>query len=485
MTPETNPVLTLSQTSMNIRMYDLNGEGDCFLLRFLDDDDVPRHILIDCGIFISTSNGKKRLTDVADDIATITNNHLDILVVTHEHWDHLIGFEYADEVFDNMMIDEVWLAWTENTAGDELAANLHKKYKDTFQALIAVTEKFAAANAPGVTPIQEVLSFSPKTNELMTKVHDKLGQNPPRYCYPTDPPITLPGASQFRFYVLGPPRNEKQLLKLAAETAVHGQPLMIDDVTAFTAAVLASFGESKVPSEDHATIRYLSEHSLPFEATYGVDKTMAMTLTVEGERFFETYYGPDDPDKAWRHIEDDWLGAAGDLALQMNSWTNNTSLVLAIEMCDTGKVLLFPGDAESGNWESWKERKWTINGANHASSTRTGMKLIEHTAFYKCAHHGSQNGTRIEYLQQMRDDLVVMIPVNETWAKTKKKWEHPGKALYKELKTKTGGRIIRADTRIPDEKPAQLSLGEWRTFTSNVYGASKATNDLWIEYKVS
>jgi phosphoribosyl 1,2-cyclic phosphodiesterase len=131
MTPETNPVLTLSQTSMNIRMYDLNGEGDCFLLRFLDDDDVPRHILIDCGIFISTSNGKKRLTDVADDIATITNNHLDILVVTHEHWDHLIGFEYADEVFDNMMIDEVWLAWTENTAGDELAANLHKKYKDS------------------------------------------------------------------------------------------------------------------------------------------------------------------------------------------------------------------------------------------------------------------------------------------------------------------------------------------------------------------
>jgi hypothetical protein len=51
------------------------------------------------------------------------------------------------------------------------------------------------------------------------------------------------------------------------------------------------------------------------------------------------------------------LGLAGRLALQLDSDTNNTSLVLAFELGKSGRVLLFPGDAQVGNWLSWhKER---------------------------------------------------------------------------------------------------------------------------------
>ena len=36
---------------------------------------------------------------VAEDIARTTNGHLDLLVITHEHWDHISGFSQAREIF--------------------------------------------------------------------------------------------------------------------------------------------------------------------------------------------------------------------------------------------------------------------------------------------------------------------------------------------------------------------------------------------------
>lgn len=486
MPPENSSVLELSKGSINIRMYDLDkGEGDCFLLRFLDDNDKPFHILIDCGIFWRTEGEKTRLNDVAKDIATITENHINILVVTHEHWDHLAGFEFAADKFNAIEIDEVWLTWTENTPDDELAESLRKKYEDELQALIAVTEKFEAADDPWIKPVKDVLSYSKGSNRLMDKVRNDLSPNPPRFCYPEDPPITLPGVSNLRFFVLGPPRDKSQLMKLEAEKAVHGDPMMIDEATSFTAAVFSSFGKKKLNSEERLKNQYLYDHSLPFDDKYGLVKKDALALKVNDELFFESHYGPDDSEKTWRHIENDWLYSAGNLALQMDDYTNNTSLVLAIEMLGTSKVLLFTGDAEAGNWESWKDREWTINVSEGNSVKRTGMDLVKQTAFYKVAHHGSKNGTLVDYLEQMRNDLVVMIPVNQTWAREKKGWEHPDKNLYDELIDKTSGRIIRADNRIAEDKPPKLSVDEWVTFKTNIYGGTKVSNDLWIEYKFS
>jgi len=43
----------------------------------------------------------------------------------------------------------------------------------------------------------------------------------------------------------------------------------------------------------------------------------------------------------------------------LQSATNNTSLVLAIELED-GDVMLFAGDAQVGNWLSWQDLTWTL-----------------------------------------------------------------------------------------------------------------------------
>src|SRR6266699_2202355 len=67
----------------------------------------------------------------------------------------------------------------------------------------------------------------------------------------------------------------------------------------------------------------------------------------------------------------------------LDSMTNNTSLVLAIELAD-GDVLLFAADAQVGNWLSWQDLKWTVG-----TSPVTGPDLLKRTIFYKVGHHGS------------------------------------------------------------------------------------------------
>ncbi|MBK8023726.1 MAG: hypothetical protein IPK19_20400 [Chloroflexi bacterium] len=77
---------------------------------------------------------------------------------------------------------------------------------------------------------------------------------------------------------------------------------------------------------------------------------------------------------AWRRINDDWLFSADQLALALNSYTNNASLVLAFELGIDGKVLLFAGDAQRGNWVSWARKDWT-----HGKRTVSARELLAHT----------------------------------------------------------------------------------------------------------
>ncbi len=482
MPPESDakPTMKAPKSGVKIRMYDLKGEGDCFLLAFRGEDDTERYMLIDCGIFVGTSGGAKRLRDVAKDIAEATGNHLHFVVATHEHWDHLIGFYYARETFGDpkMVIDEVWLAWTENRE-DELADKLHKKYEAVAMALERATMHLEKLGDPRAISIKNVLAYHNKgrlgvtTTELMDKVHKELSSHPAFYCYPDNPPISLPEVPGIRFYILGPPRNEELLKILEEESSLPGEPLTLDEETAFSSAVLAIFGAEEQP---------IYELSRPFNPSQSVTREEAQTSI-----FFQEHYGflEEDPEKGWRRIDNDWLAAAGNIALQMDDYTNNTSLVLALELIDSGKVLLFPGDAQAGNWRSWKDTSWSVEDKDGEIKEIKGMNLVERTAFYKVGHHGSHNGTLVEYLKKMRGDLVAMIPVNAKWAKKKPRyWEHPGKTLLKKLKKQTKGRIIRADTRIPSVKPENLSQSEWNEFKGNVEEDQNSGKKLWIQYTV-
>src|SRR5574341_1746718 len=83
--------------SVRIRMYNV-GFGDCFLLTFNYAAPVggrsERNLLVDCGTKKRSPNGET-VARIAKQIHEDCGGggHLDVLVVTHRHQDHLSGFQ--------------------------------------------------------------------------------------------------------------------------------------------------------------------------------------------------------------------------------------------------------------------------------------------------------------------------------------------------------------------------------------------------------
>ena len=176
----------------------------------------------------------------------------------------------------------------------------------------------------------------------------------------------------------------------------------------------------------------------------------------------ETY---DDPKQAWRKIDHDWLNAFGQLALDLDNDTNNTSLVLAFEFVKTGEVLLFVGDAQVGNWQSWANVEFKVPGRDKPLPAHD---LLSRTVFYKVGHHCSHNATlKKGGLELMtRDNLVAFIPLDQETAEKQGKqgWDMPAGPLFKALKDKTGERVVISDV---NEKPPQAAIDAGVLVTNN------------------
>lgn len=85
--------------------------GDCILVSIPKTDRV-RHILFDFGNAPSGARGGGRndVFPAAKDIAKRTDGRLDLVVMTHEHLDHMEGFFSEKAVFDKMEVGEVWMS---------------------------------------------------------------------------------------------------------------------------------------------------------------------------------------------------------------------------------------------------------------------------------------------------------------------------------------------------------------------------------------
>ena len=251
----------------------------------------------------------------------------------------------------------------------------------------------------------------------------------PVYLGPESAPISIPGLPDLRIYVLGPPRDKKllQLEEKADEmyrlAARGGWPLE----RALNAGLAADAGGAGATAADY---------SAPFDPSVGTDLAAALAGAADSDigRFVRDHYAgpvasaapapakkrgnkPADEnltDQSWRRIDADWLAIAADLAMQLDRGVNNTSLVLAFEFIGSGRVVLFPADAQVGNWLSWQSVKWPV-GANEVKAT----DLMARTVYLKVAHHGSQNATLEQHgLELMTStDLSAFIPTNEADAK--------------------------------------------------------------------
>ncbi|MBL0145722.1 MAG: hypothetical protein IPP48_08150 [Chitinophagaceae bacterium] len=124
--------------SVLIRMYNTGSVGDCFLLLFQKQGITSFSMLIDCGGY---KTKKEDITKCVEDIKNqIVDNAIDLVVVTHEHEDHVSGFNQAREIFDGITFKQVWMSWAENES-DSLAQKLFEEKGKKIKALHSILEK--------------------------------------------------------------------------------------------------------------------------------------------------------------------------------------------------------------------------------------------------------------------------------------------------------------------------------------------------------
>ena len=106
-------------TGVKVRMY-RHGHGDCFLLAFAGRQGRGRknvYVLIDCGLKPGSEIDNHKIEDIVDDIHKATSGVVDVVIVTHEHQDHVNGFtkkKSGTPIFDKINFKQCWLAWTED-----------------------------------------------------------------------------------------------------------------------------------------------------------------------------------------------------------------------------------------------------------------------------------------------------------------------------------------------------------------------------------
>jgi hypothetical protein len=408
-------------------------------------------------------------------------------VITHEHADHISGFQQAHDILlgEAMTIRNLWLAWTEDPK-DPDALRLNMRLQQAGDALTALDDRLDDNSvAKNLAAFGRPRNSAAILERLVNKAETVSYLSP--HSLHEVPNQSSSQTAKLRAYVLGPPRDDKRLGKenpskgagkevyLASTSqseALEGAALMfgkMEDPASWVKADEAPFRGSyqgwpllAKPPKSRSPTKWAG-HGLPM----GVQVPRGEQLSAHESAYFAAM--------DQRRIEQAWQHGANTLALRLDSGINNTSLVLAFELEDR-QIALFPADAQVGNWLSWGDQKYprTLGSAGD----QTIQEILERVTLYKVGHHGSHNATLKELgLELMTDKrLVAMIPVDEALAaKQPSGWRMPDAPLYARLQEMTGidaktnkpipvPRIVRGDGKSslewskPNSKAHQVSV---------------------------
>jgi beta-lactamase superfamily II metal-dependent hydrolase len=320
----------LKKDTIRIRMYRV-GFGDCFLVS-LPVGDGHVHVLVDCGVHAKGDIGTIR--DAVTDALAEAQNKFAIVIATHAHQDHISGFAKCDAQFRAMeSVGEVWLPWTENPK-DQTATRLKSKtlaLVDQLALHFAATgaapkAQFAVMNISGNEKALQLLKSGIKNGQVSYLESGGELKNPA-------------GIQGLTVKVLGPPRDQAFLAKMDPPA---GERFLRMDGGA--------------PEESNGVKPFLGKWLFKPVKAGGYP-----ALDAEDRKLLEQLAS--DPEA---------------LAFALDQALNNTSVVALFEY--RGKYLLFPGDAQYGNWNYWL-------------SQQGSDELLADIDFYKVGHHGSFNAT--------------------------------------------------------------------------------------------
>ena len=379
-----------------IRAYNVEV-GDCIYCRIPKARSVGGavddfHILIDCGSVGGLDHLEGAMAHLITELpdATGGKKRLDLVVATHEHKDHILGFGLP--VFQKLQIGQIWMnaamnpehPQAENTRGLRGLAtramhrleSLHLSLGPELQELVSL---FSVDNDAAMEALRTDL---PAENDIEARyVHAGMTGS--------DAGLPLVGAS---IHVLGPE----------------------EDIDHF----------------------YLGED---------IDETLRGFAATSNELSRRPSFVPAPPPSNigaadFRALQSRMLSNALGFAELSSRVTNNTSVVLLIEWKD--KRLLFVGDAE---WDA-QFREGRSNAAWNVMWNKRKALLDKPVHFLKIGHHGSENAT--PWSDEDEDDqgepakiLASILPLPK--ASTKPKAKAIVSTLRKNYKTIPRSALLR------------------------------------------
>lgn len=470
---------------VTIRSY-CQGFGDCFLIAFSVPKEDPKYVVIDCGILFGASMGHDRMNMVAEDIKEATGGHVDVLVITHEHYDHVSGFLMADEIWKTIDVEEVWLAWTERD--EDIVA---KEIGELKSKIVRAIKRLRLNTATYSDSVTELLNLSDVGVDVLPGFGAKkfntgtregrdiaiaLSKSEPIFCEPGE--VRTLGSSKVKAIVLGPPRDAA-LLKVETHEGHQFEKFMASSeenaLSAYSSflsfdldAKTGAFGLSAAaPSEDYKD-RVRERLGLPIggNAKDRWEPFGPRFRFTQGSRRWDAYIADplnDSAVKAHADVRNDWRRIGGEsaatiegLALQLTDFVNNLSLALAFQLRN-GKYLLFPADAEAGNWLSWGKSGFHDADSGDAIPSLAIESIMKGTVFYKVGHHGSHNGTYItDRFELIPNTAHVFMPFElaPSWPLI------PAKGLMRHLDDQ-GYPYARSDNKVKPKgkfKPAKVQM---------------------------
>ena len=166
--------------TVEVRMYNV-GFGDAFRVTVRRGDETWR-MLVDCGVH---SHGAARplaesvqniISDLAEDCGGTP--HLDVVVATHHHRDHILGFAADD--WAAVEVDEVWVPFVEDGT-DADARNLRTAQTRTADKLAALIgerqQRLAASQTEAMQKLAIAMSMARNSRGNAKATDRLLGRN--------------------------------------------------------------------------------------------------------------------------------------------------------------------------------------------------------------------------------------------------------------------------------------------------------------------
>ena len=400
----------MADAGIRVRAYNV-GLGDCFLVTFPDGDQT-RNMLIDFGC--APNQSELAFNQIVENIFEETNGHLDVIVLSHAHIDHVGGFLSRQSMFDKFVVDQVWMGLPSKPGF------IRSQCAKTMRRVLEQAAEFHAANRTDKATIAQSFETLVLNNLETTEPIDYVRKLPAKkscvkYLKRGD---TIPNntfSQNVEIEVLAP-ESDVSLYYEDSDEDDYDLISDLDSVCKRLDSRLSEKNKKKHPIFSNGDYKNVS----------CVDHPKNL------------------PSREWRLLRKQNLNFGVQEMRALDCAINNTSLVLLLKI--NGKTLLFPGDAEATSWY-WIRYCPACAESDQEHPDCPECKRIDKSLvsvdFFKLSDHGSKSGSPRDLIDRLSPSTIVMVSKKDNVYGTKHPKSDPG--LLSCLKEKHKTNLISTD----------------------------------------